>query len=321
MMANEKGQAVYSFLGYAIIVMVILGAFFVFPWSDSMKPAKDPSLNEAREALSKRQWNTALNLYSRAIEAKPTNAAAYLGRARANAELGNLDQALSDVNQAIKVEPKNPASLGQRGVILKMQGKLDEADRSLSAAIRYNNRYAWAVAQRADVLMRKGKGDEALQEVSKAVRMDRNLVGGYRLRAWILTNAGKCKEAAEDFKKVEDLGSNDAWSLQDKAWFLLTCPDETVRDTEKANQLAQKAFELSGGRSGVVLETMAEVNFRKGDPLKAAELQKKAIELEQRRCPDGSCVEVMKERLNKYEMASRQELRPRQEMLPLGTGQ
>ncbi len=114
------------------------------------------------------------------------------------------------------------------------------------------------------------------------------------------------------------MGGSDAWFLQSKAWFLLTCQDETVRDPDKAMQLAEKAVELSGGRNGIVLETLAEANFRKGDPLKAADLQKKAIELEKRKCPDGSCVDDMKDRLKKYEMASRQEIRPRQEMLPLG---
>ncbi|MEW6352028.1 MAG: tetratricopeptide repeat protein [Thermodesulfobacteriota bacterium] len=321
MMTSEKGQAVYSFLGYAILVLVVVGVFFLFPWSDTMEHKKDPGLQEAYKAISQKQWNKALGLFNKAIGSNPKSAAAYLGRARANAELGHLDKALDDVNQALNFDPKNAGSLAQRAVIFKMQGKLNEANDDLTTAIRLNGRDAWIIAQRADVLIKKGNAEEALKEINKALKLDKNSVGAYRLRALILTNLGKCKDAFEDFKKVEVLGATDAVSLQDKAWFLLTCPDETMKDPDKAMALAQKAFDLSGGKSGLVLETMAEANFRKGDALKAVELQKKAIELETKKCPDGACVAEMKERLKKYEMASRQEFRPRQEILPLGPAQ
>ncbi len=317
-MANQKGQAIYSYLGYAIIGVVILGALYLFMWSDVIQQAQDPGLAEARQAVAKRQWGTALSLFSKAVELKPDNAQAYAGRARAYTELGNLGQAFDDINHAIKLQHRNSGFIGQKGVILKMQGKLEEADRTLASAIRINKKDGWAVGQRADVLMRKSKPEEALQEANNAIKLEPRLVGNYCIRAWILTNMGRCKDAAEDFKKVEVMGGSDAWFLQSKAWFLLTCQDETVRDPDKAMQLAEKAVELSGGRNGIVLETLAEANFRKGDPLKAADLQKKAIELEKRKCPDGSCVDDMKDRLKKYEMASRQEIRPRQEMLPLG---
>ncbi len=321
MMTSEKGQAVYSFLGYAIIVLVVVGVLFLFPWSDTMQQKKDPGLQEAFTAASQKQWKKALGLFNKAIESNPKSAAAYLGRARANAELGTVDKALDDINQALSLDPKNATSLAQRAVILKMQGKLKEAHDDLSTALRLNARDAWVLAQRADVLMRLGKTEEALNEINKALKQDKSSVGGYRLRALILTNLGKCKEAFEDFQKVEVLGAKDPLSLQDKAWFLLTCPDETMKDPDKAMQLAQKAFELSGGRNGLVLETMAEANFRKGDSLKAADLQKRAIELEKRKCPDESCLANMKERLKKYEMASRQEFRPKLEILPLGPAQ
>ncbi len=112
-----------------------------------------------------------------------------------------------------------------------------------------------------------------------------------------------------DFKKVEQLSPKDAWSVQDRAWFLLTCPDEKVQDTAKAMELAKEAIDLPGGKDGLIFETLAEAYFRQGDPAKAAEVQKKAIEMGSKKCPDGSCTKEMKDRLQKYEMASRQEVR------------
>jgi hypothetical protein len=82
-------------------------------------------------------------------------------------------------------------------------------------------------------------------------------------------------------------------------------------------ELAQKAIELSDGKDGVVLETLAEAYFRQGDALKAAEHQRKAIELGSKKCPDGSCLKEMRQRLQKYELAARPEVRTTYEFLPL----
>ncbi len=159
-----------------------------------------------------------------------------------------------------------------------------------------------------------------LRTSKRRIAAKRDFVEGYRLKAWVLNRMGKCKDASEDFMMVEKLSPNDAWSIQDKAWFLLTCPDETLQDSSKAMELAKKAMELTGGRDGLVHETLAEAYFRQGDALKAAEHQRKAIELGSQKCPDGSCTKEMQQRLQKYEMAARQEVRTGYEILPLDSG-
>ena len=153
--------------------------------------------------------------------------------------------------------------------------------------------------------------------MNKVLSSKPDFVEGLRLRAWVLNRMGKCREAYEDFKNVSDLKPNDAWSIQDKAWFLLTCPDEKLQDPLQALELAKKALELPEGKDGVVYETLAEAHFRHGDPLKAIELQRKAIELGSKKCPDRSCIKEMEQRLQKYELAARPEVRIGYEILPM----
>ncbi len=105
--------------------------------------------------------------------------------------------------------------------------------------------------------------------------------------------------------------------MQDKAWFLLTCPNEKLQDANKAMELAKKAVEMSKAEDGVALETLAEAYFRQGEALKAIDTQKEAIKLGSKNCPDGSCVKEMQQRLQKYELAARQEVRTGYEILPL----
>ncbi|MGO9568304.1 MAG: tetratricopeptide repeat protein [Desulfomonilaceae bacterium] len=316
---NERGSTVYSFLGIVIIALVIITTIFFFPWGQVFKERQDPDFLAGEKALADKHWEQAVSLFGKSLKSNPANALAYVGRSRAYLLLGNLDKALEDANTAVEKTP-SPQAYGQRGIIEKLQKKSDEALRDFSEAIKLDSGYSWAYAQRADIYSRQKDQEKALQDVNKALAIKRDFVEGHQLKAWVLNRMGKCKDASEEFKIVEKLSPNDAWSMQDEAWFRLTCPDETLQDSSKAMELARKALELTGGKDGLVHETLAEAYFRQGDPLKAVEHQKKAIQLGSQKCPDRSCAKEMEQRLQKYEMAARQEVRTGYEILPRDSG-
>lgn len=316
---NERGSSAFTFAGYAIIAVVIIGAALYFPWGDIGRQAQDQNFVSATKAMAKQQYAEAITFFDKSLKANPENFAAILGKSKANLLLGKLDKALEEANVVIKKKPSAEA-FGQRAVIEKLQGKTEEAMKDFSEAIKLNPSFAWAYAQRADMYSRLKDQQKALQDINKALSLKADFIDAIRLRAWVHNRMGKCKEASEDFIKVEKLSPNDAWTKQDKAWFLLTCPDEKLQDPNKAMELAKEALKLTEGKDGVVHETIAEAFFRQGDPLKAVEHQRKAIELGSKKCPDGSCLKEMQQRLQKYELASRQEIRVDYEILPLDSG-
>jgi len=317
---NESGQSAYTFFGVIILVAVVVGAVVFFPWSDVFRGGEDKLLNDANRALNSGKWKEAATLFEQSLKANPANPVAHIGRSRAFVQLGDFDKALEESSLALKYDPKSAAAYAQRGVVEKLQGKSDQALKDLSEAVKLNPGYSWAFAQRADVCLRANKVEEGIENVNKALQLKPGFVEALLLRARIYTRMGKCKEAFEDFTKTEQLRPNDPNSLQDKAWFLLTCPDEKLQNAAQAVELAKKAYNLSGGKEGLVLETLAEALFRQGEPQTAVEHQKKAIELQLKKCPDGSCVKEMRERLLKYELAARQEMRKDYEILPLYSG-
>jgi tetratricopeptide (TPR) repeat protein len=316
-MRSQRGSSTYSFLGYAIVILVVIAAIFL-PWGDEGK-APDPNMAAAEKAMSAKDWNKAITSYGEALKENPSNVEALVGRSRAYLQVGKLDKALSDATTAVEKRPSYAQGYGQRGIVVKLQGKNDAALQDFAKAVRLDPGYAWALAQRADLFMRQNNLDKALENVNQALHSQRNFVEALRLRAWIYNRKGQCKNAFEDFKKVEALSPRDPWSVQDRAWFLMTCPDEKVQDSAKALELAKQASEMPGGKDGVIFETLAEAYFRQGDPVKAAQLQKKALEMGSKKCPDGSCTKEMKERLRKYESATRQEIRSAYEFLPLNS--
>jgi tetratricopeptide (TPR) repeat protein len=317
--SNEKGSTAYTFLGFVIIAVVVIGTIFFFPWGEIGK-GPNPDMIAAGKAMDSKDWKQAMTLYDKVLKANPGNFDALLGRSRAFVQLGNLDKAFADANAAVEKRPTGAHAYGQRGIVLKLQQKTDLAQQDFGKAVTIDPGYVWAYAQLADLNMKANELDKALANVNKAVSSKPNFVEALRLRAWVLNRMGKCKEASEDFKKVEQIGPADAWTVQDKAWFLLTCSDEKVQDTAKAMELAKKAADLPDGKDGLIFETLAEAYFRQGDAVKAADLQKKAIDMGSKKCPDGSCTKEMKDRLQKYELASRQEVRTNYEILPLDSG-
>jgi tetratricopeptide (TPR) repeat protein len=316
-LGNQKGSAAYTFMGLAIIAVVIIVAIFFFPWGQVLKDKQNEDLIAANEAMAKNQWDKAITFFDKSIKANPKDPVAYIGRSRAYLNLGNLQKAMEDAGKAVEKKADSAQAYGQRGIVLKVMKKNDESLKDFSQAIKLDPAYSWAFAQRADIYSRQQDQEKALQDATRALQSKPNFVEAYRLRAWILSRMGKCREASEDFKKIETLKPNDASSLQDKAWFLLTCPDESLQDSNKAMELAKKAMELTEGKDGIVQETLAEAYFRQGDAQKAVEHQRKAIELGSKNCPDGSCVKEMQDRLQKYEMATRQEVRNAYEILPM----
>jgi tetratricopeptide (TPR) repeat protein len=314
---SERGSSVYSFMGYAIIAVCVIVAIIVFPGMkfEKKEPPQDANYLSGMGALKKTQYAQAIEYFDKSIKANPNNGAAYLGKAKAELQLGNIDKALEEANAAV-ARKAGAEAYGQRGVIQKIKGKTDEALKDLDEAIRSDAKYAWALAHKADILSKKGDYEKALQAANKALEADNKFVEGLRLKAWILTRTGKCEEASAVFVNVEKLSPNDPKSIQDRAWFLLTCPNEKLQDANKAMELAKKAVEMSP-KDGVALETLAEAYFRQGEALKAVDAQKKAIELGSKNCPDGACVKEMQQRLQKYELAARQEVRTGYEILPL----
>ncbi|MGC8658964.1 MAG: tetratricopeptide repeat protein [Desulfomonilaceae bacterium] len=316
---KENGSSVYSFLGFLILGIIAIVIVFFFPWSQMLKGGQNPELMAANQALSKKDYDKALKLFDKYVSANPGDAAGYIGRSRVYVQMGDLNKAAGDAKTALGKAP-TAQSFGQEAIILKIQGHPHEALKDFSEAIKLDPKYAWAYAQRADLYSRAQENEKALKDINKALELNPGFVEGYRMRAWILSRMGKCKDAYNDFQRVAKMGANDAWTLQDTAWFLLTCPDEKLQDTTKAMDLAKKALDMMGAKDGVFQETIAEAYFKQGDPLKAVEHQKKAIEMGSKKCPDESCVKEMKERLNKYELAARQEVRKSYEILPLDSG-
>lgn len=97
----------------------------------------------------------------------------------------------------------------------------------------------------------------------------------------LLAIGNEDEKTAYDWLRTLETGPlrDDATSLNNVAWDIATGEGLKTRDLDLALRLATRAVEVSEGREAFILDTLARVQFDKGDPDTAIITQQKAVDL------------------------------------------
>jgi Flp pilus assembly protein TadD len=109
---------------------------------------------------------------------------------------------------------------------------------------------------------------------AQAVKEPSNLLL-YENLAMIYHRTGDFKGAIQTYEKILTLEPDQAVSLNNLAWILVTSPDKSLRNPEKALVLARRA--VARDRSPMFLDTLAEALYANGLASEATETIKEAI--------------------------------------------
>ncbi len=173
---------------------------------------------QKRGALSE-----ALSSYSKGIEADPDNPFPYIERSSVLMEMKQFTEAAADLEKALVLEPTSPEAYNNRGVLHRLLAKYPEAIADYNKAIELFSKYADAHANR-----------------------------GFALR-----QQGQYEESKADFEKALTFDPLSAEIANDVAWLYATCPDEKIRDPERAIKLADQACSATDKKNGQYLDTLA----------------------------------------------------------------
>lgn len=166
----------------------------------SLKPdAPDILFNYAKILRDCGRLDEALDVYDRALQARPDYAAARGARAevlnlRGNSlrDLGRLTEALSCYDKALDDAPNYPDALNNRAVAFWGLGRFDQALAGLDAALALKPDYVQAHYNRGNVLRDLLRLDEAKQSFDRAIAIDPGFAPAYR-------NKGFCALLQGDF--------------------------------------------------------------------------------------------------------------------------
>jgi thiol-disulfide isomerase/thioredoxin len=146
---------------------------------------------------------------------------------------------------------------------------------------RKNEEQLNKLGQKLNTSMRNKEWDQAEATLAEMEKLLPEESRGFLMMTRFRVLAGK-KDYEEAFKVVRKLSDTlpDNPMLQNQiAWDIATMEGLEKRDLEVAELAAQRAVKASKGKDASILDTLARVQFLRGDKAKAVETQQKALEL------------------------------------------
>lgn len=169
-------------------------------------------LNRGILRAQKEDFGGAVGDFTKAIELNPRYERAWINRGEANYARGEFAAAVDDYSKALEIKADQPDLLIQRG---HARGKL-------------------------------GRTDQAMQDFEQALRLDPKAHEAYVHRGDLRLDRGDYARAAADYRAAVQLAPESHRALVSTAWLLATCPQDNLRDPQRAVTYAVRAVQLLG---------------------------------------------------------------------------
>ena len=161
------------------------------------------------ESLVK-QYTNAVNTYTAAIQASPTNPFVYLNRAATQAEMIDFISSIESAYQRISIESDPARQLHNRTT---RTYNYDEAIADLTKAIKLYSGFAYAYYNRANLLALSGKLPEAFEDYTKAIELNPHFAEAYYNRGLIQIYMKDTRKGCLDISKAGELGIEEAYEV------------------------------------------------------------------------------------------------------------
>jgi len=161
------------------------------------------------ESLVK-QYTNAVNTYTAAIQALPTNPFVYLNRATTQAEMIDFISSIDNAYQRISIESDPARQLHNRPT---RTYNYDEAIADLTKAIKLHSGFAYAYYNRANLLALSGKLPEAFEDYTKAIELNPHFAEAYYNRGLIQIYMKDTRKGCLDISKAGELGIEEAYEV------------------------------------------------------------------------------------------------------------
>jgi Tfp pilus assembly protein PilF len=180
---------------------------------------------------------------------------------------------------ALAVTDNNDVAENNLGIVLLQQGRVDEAIPRFERAIQIRYQNAPAHDNLAKAFLRKGQLTDAIVESRKLLEIQPENLEVRNILGTVLIQQGRIREAIEQWQETLRRDANNGNAKSNLAWVFATCPENSLRDGNRAVQLAEQALQLSGGQNALVLRTLAAAYAESGRFTDAGETARRGAEL------------------------------------------
>jgi len=239
----------------------------------------DAHFNLGVALFRKGNVDEAITHFQKALQIKPGDTEARLALGNALLQQGRAGEAMVHFQTALQIEPDNAEAHCNLGNALLQQGRVDEAMVHFQTALQIEPDNADAHCDLGAALFRKGNVDEAITHFQKALEIKPGLAEAHINLGSAFFKKGAVDEAIAHFQKALEIKPDDLEAINDLAWLLATSPQASVRNGNRAVELAQRANQVAGGESPMILSTLAAAYAEAGRFGDAQQSARKAIEL------------------------------------------
>jgi len=144
--------------------------------------------------------------YDQLIENNPGFTSAYVNRAIAKLNEGDLQGAIEDYDMAITIDPHEIELYINRALALEKKGAWRDALADYNQALSLEPNSAKALRSRGRVLYKLERYELALKDLNQAMQLDQDHGGSYFNRALIHRKMGNNRNSCDDLNKAVNLG-------------------------------------------------------------------------------------------------------------------
>ena len=252
-------------------------------------PLEDPLIEDAREAtigelvhgqrgneaFVRGEFELAVEEFKQAVAANPDSSRARGNLAAALARSGNIEAALRQLEQALALDPDNLQANLTYGTLLAQRGRDAEATTYYRKALSIQPELKDAHFNLANALLRLGETGPAAKHFQNVLELDpANSVARYGLGV-ALVRTQRWPEAAAALEQAFAEQPDSQLFGNTLVRLLAACPDDSVRDGERAFKLADQLVrkERSLQNAEILAMALAEV----GRFAEAVKLQENAL--------------------------------------------
>jgi tetratricopeptide (TPR) repeat protein len=232
-------------------------------------------------------WKDSEVLWKHTLAVTSNNDVAHYNLGYLFLQRGDLDSAISHFETALQIRSRYNAAFYNFGSapiennlanLLAQKGRLSEAIDHYHNAMRLRPGYGDPYLNLGNVLFQQGRIGDAMAQWQKAHATESKDARFHTALADAFLRAGLQKDAMTEYEYATRISGQDPLPRNNLAWLLATSSDASIRDGNRAVELANEAVRLSHGKDPNCLRTLAAACAESGRFVEAEETARRAFQ-------------------------------------------
>jgi tetratricopeptide (TPR) repeat protein len=224
-------------------------------------------------------WTDSQTLFRHALAVTRQNGLIESNLGKVLFQEGRVDEALPHLLRAVEFAPDYPLPHYNLGNALLASGKVADALAQFDMHVHLAARDPVAQYNFGSVLLDQGLPEDAIPHLKTAVQIRPGEADYHCKLGDAYREAGRAAEAISQYEQTLQILPNHVRAASGLAWLLATSPDPSLRDGDRAVQLALLAGRLSSDQDPGTIGILAAAYAETGDFSKATAAAQRALQL------------------------------------------